>query len=106
MKLILTLFAISTVVVGIAFVMTLVQLSPDNLVILRFDQAGQDIFNGSRADLLLMLGTGGGMLLINLFLANVFNKREHFTALVISNFSLILSILLFIATSVIIVNNK
>lgn len=73
---------------------------------MHFDAAGLPDFTGSRADVLLLLATGGGMLLINFFLANVFDRREHFTAAVIAHFSLILSILLFIATSVIIANNK
>jgi hypothetical protein len=106
MKLILALFTLSAIIIVGATVMTYVQLSPTNEVILHFDTAGQPDFTGSQRDVLLLLASGGGMLLINFFLANVFDKREHFTALVISNFSLILSVLLFIATYVIISNNR
>ncbi len=106
MKLILSLFSTSTAVIVAAILMAWLQLSPTAQVILHFDTAGQPDFIGSQRDVVLLLATGGAMLLINLFLARVFDKREHFIAVVIASFSLLLSILLFIATSVIIVNNK
>jgi hypothetical protein len=106
MKLILTIFAISAVIIGSAALMAGMQLSPDNEIILHFDTAGLPDFTGSQRDVLLILATGGGMVLVNFFLARVFERREHFTGVVVSSFTLFLSVLLFIATSVIIANNK
>jgi len=106
MKLILIMFAVSALILGGASFMAYSQLSPSNDVILHFDTTGEPDFTGSQQDVLFMLATGAGMLLVNLFLAHVFSRREHFTALVIANATIILSILLFIATSVIISNNR
>lgn len=106
MKLILVLFTISALVIGSAALMAGLQLQPNTEVIMHFDTAKQPDFTGSQRDVLLMLATGGGIVLINLFLARVFDRREHFTAVVISSVTVFLSVLLFIATSVIIANNK
>lgn len=106
MKLILVLFAVSALIIGGATFMVNKQLSPTNEVILHFDTSGEPDVTGSQREVFLMLATGAGMLIINLFLVYVFSRREHFTALVITNFTLILAILLFIATSVIISNNR
>lgn len=106
MKLILTLFAISALLLGSAALWAGLVLPPDTQVILHFDTAGEPDFIGTRTEVLLMLATGAGMLLVNFFLARVFERREHFTAVMVSSFSVILSILLFIAAWVIIVNNR
>lgn len=106
MKIILTLFAISSLLIGGAALMAGLQLSPEAAIILHFDAAGQPDFTGTARDVLLILATGGVLVLVNLFLARVFEKREHFVAVMISSFTLLLGALLFIVTSVIIINNK
>ncbi len=106
MKFILILFLASALIIGSAALMTGLQLQPNNEVILHFDTAKVPDFTGSQQDVFLMLATGGGIVLINFFLAHVFDRREHFTALIIANATLFLSILLFVATSVIISNNR
>jgi hypothetical protein len=106
MKLILAMFLVSALLIGGATLMVSRQLSPNNEVILHFDTSGEPDFTGSQREVFLMLATGAGLLFINFFLAYIFNRREHFTALVVANCALILSVLLFIATSVIISNNR
>jgi len=91
---------------GFAVLMTYQQLSVNNEVILHFNTAGQPDFTGSQQDVLVILATGGGMLLVNLFLASILDRRENFLALIITGSSLLLSVLLFIATWAILVNNK
>jgi hypothetical protein len=106
MKYILSTFAVSAVIIGTAALMVGMQLSATNEVIMHFDMAKQPDFTGSRQDVFMMIATGGILVLINLFLARVFDKREHFTAVVIANTTVAMSVLLFIATSVIISNNR
>jgi hypothetical protein len=106
MKLILSFFGISALAIAGAALMAGLQLSPSADVIMHFDTAGQPDFIGSQRQVLLMLATGGVIVLINLFLVRVLDKREHFAAQIIAHLTLLLSILLFIATSVIISNNR
>lgn len=106
MKLILYSFLISALIIAGAVLMVMLQLPDGHQVILHFDALKQPDFVGSRDSVVALLGTGGVMLIVNLFLARVFDRREHFVALILTNCSLLLSILLFIATSVIIANNK
>ena len=106
MKLILILFVASALIIGSAAILCSVYISPTAEVILHFDALRQPDFTGSQRDVLLILATGGVMLLINLFLAHVFDRREHFTAVVIANFSVALAVLLFIVTWFIIANNR
>ncbi len=106
MKLILAIFVASALLIGGASLMVSRQLSPTNEVILHFDPSGEPDMTGSQRDVFLLLATGAGMLIINFFLAYIFYRREHFTALVVANCTLVLSVLLFIAASVIISNNR
>jgi hypothetical protein len=106
MKYILAMFAVSAIIVGVGALIVGVHLSPVTQVIMHFDSAQQPDFTGSRQDVFMMIATGGVLVLINFLLARFFSQREHFTAIVIANTTVAMSILLFIATSVIIANNK
>lgn len=106
MRLIIAFFIISFVVLGIGAGLAYYKLSPTNEILMHFDAAGQPDFTGNQRDVLLLLAGGGGLLLVNLFLTWVFYHRERFLSIVIASFTAISSLLLLLATWVIIVNNK
>lgn len=106
MKFILTLFAISTVILVGAFLAAQLQLSPTAELILHFDTAGQPDFTGSLRDVLLMLATGAGLIAINLFLARTLYYRERIASFLIAQATVLITALLFLATFVIISNNR
>jgi hypothetical protein len=71
-------------------------------LIIHFDVYKGIDFLGSRKDVFGILASGATMLLINLLLAEFFYRRERFLSYILTFLSLILSILILIATSVIV----
>ncbi len=77
----------------------------DALLAIHFSPRQGVDFLGSSMDVFGIIFTGFGVLLANGFVAWYLNKREHFLSVIVAFFSVLLALLLFIATFVIIVNN-
>jgi hypothetical protein len=106
MRLINLLFLISFGLLALAAVFTYTALSATNDLILHFTALGQPDYIGSRGEVFNVIMTAGVLVLLNYLLARMLRQRERFFALVLMFASPIVALLLFVAVSVIVVNNQ
>lgn len=106
MKLVNILFLVSVVLLLAATGLLYTKLSPTNELILHFTPGGQPDYTGSLVDVFGALVTGGVVVLLNYVLSRALRIREEFFSIALSITGLLVSLLLFAAVFVIVINNQ
>lgn len=106
MKLLNLLFVVSVGVLAIVGLIAYTGLSSTNDLILHFTQAGEPDYIGSQADVIRVVGVASLIVLFNYVLARSLAAKERFFALSLASTGIAVSLLLLVAVSVIVINNK